>query len=48
MCDSKTLNEKFSIPGLIEFVDNEQAKDTVTVNPGESFTQVSRYTVESF
>ena len=42
MCDSKTLNEQFSIPGLIEFVDNDQGALVARMETSQGTMEVAR------
>ncbi|MCU7833548.1 MAG: D-hexose-6-phosphate mutarotase [gamma proteobacterium symbiont of Lucinoma myriamae] len=42
MCDSKTLNEKFSIPGLLEFVDNEQGALVARMETSQGTMEIAR------
>ncbi|MCU7835049.1 MAG: D-hexose-6-phosphate mutarotase [gamma proteobacterium symbiont of Taylorina sp.] len=42
MCDSKILNEKFSIPGLIEFVNNDQGALVARVESSEGTMEIAR------
>ena len=41
MCDSTTLNEKFSIPGLIEFVDNDQGALVARVETSQGTMEIA-------
>ena len=42
MCDSTTLNEKFSIPGLIKFIDNDQGALVARVETSQGTMEVAR------
>jgi len=42
MCDSTTLNEKFSIPGLINFVKNDQGALVARVETSQGTMEVAR------
>ena len=42
MCDSTTLNEKFSIPSLIKFIDNDQGALVARVETSQGTMEVAR------
>ena len=42
MCDSTTLNEKFSIPGLIEFVENKQGALVARAETPQGTMEIAR------
>lgn len=42
MCDSKTLNDKFSIPGLIQFLENEQGALVARADTPQGTMEIAR------